>query len=130
MNLPDPKQLQDAEWQVDHATRKLAPLIRQLQAATETEPTDPAHRPAYELSCRLLRALEGFFQANAYLVELLNQRETEMNEEMAAARFRYNQMGLDRDFYKAECQTLSTRYYAENDLISDLLQRLTKPANA
>jgi hypothetical protein len=130
MNMPDEQELQDATWQVDYASQKLGPFLQVLQAKAATPPTDPAQRPAYERNLAFLRALEFFFQVNAHLIDLLGQRETQMNEEMQRARFRYNQMGIERDFFQAEARSLSTRYYAENDVFNELLQRLTTNGHA
>lgn len=124
MNLPDPKQLEDARWQQQYAGEKVAEFVAELKAALQTPPTgSEAARARYERNTAFVRALEYFFSANGSLLALLDQREEEMHDEMAAAEFRFRQMRLDRDHYQREAQTLSTRYYHENDLAALLAAR-------
>lgn len=130
MNLPDPKQLQDAQWQLDHASEKLAPFLQRLQQLTETEPTDPAQRARHEQTTALLRALNWYFERTDALIQLLTDREDEMQREMSAAQFKYTAMVAERDWLKVECQELGPRYYAENDLMREILERFKTRANA
>lgn len=123
MNLPDQRQLTDAEWQLQHATGKLAPFLAELTAATATDPTDPAAQARVDKTRAMLRALESYVERNQQLLALLTERENAMHEEMAAAEFRYRQMRLDCDFYKRELEHCTTRYYQENAIYTSLLQR-------
>lgn len=123
MNLPDQQALDDAHWQLDFATQQLAPHLAELQRRLDLPaPTDPKQRERYEAARNLLNTLSYFFTANEGLLKLLSERDAAMNEEMGAANFRYRQMRLERDFATHEAQHANTRYYAENDLFSALLQ--------
>lgn len=115
LNLPDPLQLQDAEWQLAHATKMLAESLPILKAVTASEPKNPAMRAAHEGYCRLYKNLQAYSARAQALIELLTQREAEMNAEMAEAKFRYNQMGLDLEYHRAEAAEQRRRYYAEVD---------------
>lgn len=113
MNLPDPKLVEDAEWQLKHATEKLAPHLEALQALAAEHPG-----PRADKALALLRALAGYFESVDTLTTLLSARETEMNEEMARAEFIFRQMRLDRDFYLREAQVMSERYYHEQGVFA------------
>lgn len=126
MNLPDPQRLEDAQWQLDHATQQLAPLLAILQA--RLEPPTAAGREAYEQDQLLLRTLRYYFTTNSARMELMQQVQEEMDAEMYAANGRYREMRLERDFAVHEAQTANGRYYQETDLFKTILHRLT-PAN-
>lgn len=126
MKLPDQQLLDDSEWQLAHAADLLAPLIASVQE--RPEPTDPAHRPAYEHDQALLRALRYYVTAVGSRIELLNQTFTEMDDEMHAANGRYREMRLARDFAVHEAQSANARYYKETDIFTALYNRLY-PAN-
>ncbi|RPD50033.1 hypothetical protein DNI29_04345 [Hymenobacter sediminis] len=127
MNLPDPKELEDARWQQEFAGRKLAEFVATMREALQTPPADtPTARARYDRNLAFLRALEFFLTSNASLLNLLDQREEEMNLEMVDAQFKYTQMALDRDFYQREAQSANARYYQEQDLYKLLQGRFTQ----
>ncbi|GAC1372620.1 MAG: hypothetical protein NVS3B25_07240 [Hymenobacter sp.] len=126
MNLPDEQRLDDAQWQLDHATGLVAPLLAHLQA--RPEPADPAGRVAYEQDQALLRALRYYFTSVGNRLELLDQVFAEMDAEMHAANGRYRSLRLAHDFALHEAREANRRYYAENDTFNFLLQRLA-PSN-
>lgn len=130
MNLPSQTALEDAEAQLEYAAGLAAPLVELLQHRTDTPPTDPAHRPRYEQNCALLSALSGYFAAVSHLAATHGQQVREMRQEMGAAQFRYNQMGIERDYLKAELQQANARYYANLDLFTALEARLSARASA
>lgn len=119
MNLPDPKLVEDAEWQLKHATDKLAP---HLEALAQLAAQNPG--PRADKATALLRALSGYFESVDALTTLLSARETEMNEEMARAEFIFRQMRLDRDFYQREAQVISERYYSEQTIFASIIPLL------
>lgn len=115
MNLPDPQLLQDAEWQLAHATKKLTDALPILRKVVATQPKSPAFREPHEAYCLLYKNLQTYCARAEALIELLGQREAEMNQEMGEARFRYSQMGHELDYWKAEAHAQRRRYYAEVD---------------
>ncbi|SNR91871.1 hypothetical protein [Hymenobacter mucosus] len=126
MNLPDPKELEDARWQQEFAGRKVAEFVASMRESLQAQPADtPTARARYDRNLAFLRALEFFLTSNATLLELLDQREEEMNLEMADAQFKYTQMGLERDFFQREAQSATARFYQEQDLFKLLQGRFT-----
>lgn len=127
MNLPDPQLLQDAEWQLAHATKLLTESLPILRNVTASEPKNPAFRGPYEDYCRLHKSLQLYCTRAEALIELLGQRETEMNQEMGEAKFRYSQMGHELDYWKAEARNQQARYYAEVDKLPGTLSSVFAP---
>lgn len=123
MNLPDPQRLEDAQWQLDHATQQLVPLLVIMQA--RPEPADPAERTAHEQDQLLLRTLNYFFTVNSANLELLNEVKDEMDAEMRAAQGRYREMKLALDFAIHEAKSANGRYYRETDIFTKLYNRLS-----
>ncbi|MDO7877345.1 hypothetical protein Q5H93_21550 [Hymenobacter sp. ASUV-10] len=124
MNLPDPRALEDAGWQLDYATEQLAPLVELLELRCAEPPTNPAHRARWEQNAALLRALKIYTGSVSVLHELEAQQVGEMRKEMTEAQLRYTMMGVERDYLKQEVQQLNQRYYDVLDTLIALQDRL------
>jgi hypothetical protein len=128
MNLPNPVALEDAAVQLAHATKHLTPLLEMLELRCETPPLDPVHRPRWEQNTALLRALKAYFPAVANLLALHEEQTEAMGQEMANAQARYTEMGVERDYLKAELQQVNARYYQALDAFTTLHPRLKHAA--
>lgn len=125
LDLPSAKEMEDARWQQQYAGSRVLAFVETLREKLAHEPIATATaRAAYDRNAAFVRALDFFFQVNADLLTLLDQREEEMREGMATAQFTFRQMRLDRDFFQQQIRTVNQRYYAEKDLAALLSSRL------
>ena len=128
MDLPSATALEDAALQLEYAAAQLGPLLEMLTIRCDAPPDNPAQRPRWEQNTALLRALKAYCGAVTNAQGLHDQQVSEMRKEMGSAQFRYNQMGVERDYLRAELQEMNTRYYAALDTFhvfqNALMQRL------
>lgn len=128
MNLPSTAALDDAALQLEYAATQLGPLLEMLAMRCDVPPDNPAHRPRWEQNTALLRALKAYCGAVTNAQALHEQQVSEMRQEMGSAQFRYNQMGVERDYLKRELQEMNATYYAALDtaqrIQNTLMQRL------